>query len=69
MLRKLEMAVLYGPSDGDGSWETVIVEVEAPDLYVHHELEVLGRATLLDMESREELDDFCGSYLFSILAD
>lgn len=66
-MRKLEMAVLY---DGPGGWwETVIVEVEAPDLAVAHELEELGRKKLLEMERQGELGDFSGSYLFSILND
>lgn len=71
-MRKIEMAILYGPSDGGGSWETLVVEVDAPDAVEHelealmdHELEALGRAVLLDMESRGELGDYSGSYLFS----
>ena len=62
-MRKLEMAVLYGGPGG--YWDTLIVEVEAPDLAVHHELEELGRKKLYDMEEQGELDDFSGSYLYS----
>jgi hypothetical protein len=64
-MRELEMAVLYGGRGG--YWDTIVVEVDAPDLAVSHELQTLGRQVLFDMEEDGRLSEFSGSYLFSIL--